>query len=645
MAWLRPKLILLGLSGLVLVVLMGFFGFGYMRLTNIKKPLLATLQKYIDGRLEMESADLSIIPPGLKLQGVTLWAPEGTEPAAKIESARLKFNLLPLIQKKIESELVLKNPVIYLRSTKNGPSNMEAVFAPLLQEKQPDAVDLSDMWWRRIAVERLQIENAHFISFDPEGITGTELKNIHVNADHIRFESQRNPAKLKISYELPQYSELPLSLATRMRFNPESKVMDLEDGTVQWGKLKADLGGQVDMAGGKKKADLNLNLKLRGKALDLSELDTILKQAPGLKGKVDVLGEVTGSPFAPLFSFNLDSPQLKAQGYTLSSLHSLIQKDQKAIHLKETSFDIFGGQVEVSGQVTPTGDMPADLKIKLSNLSVAAATGKKGSPARLSGNLAMKSPALSQGKAYAGGGNITVGPIPLPQIDLKQKIRVAEVVAAGTGVNNMINVGLLGNSANVIGAQVDQVRAKVSIGGGNITLHSFNLGNGHFTANGTGKIFQQKSVMASGTFTLNSRVTSQFITDPMLRRVLTDGKNQLSFPFALTGPLSDPKVGIDSGPLKGKMAAATALMLQRQLMGGQLNPQGMLNQALKGTAAGDPKNPLGQFLGAAVGQPAQQQQAPRQQPHTGSRQGAQTETKSKAPTTGNSLADQLLFGR
>lgn len=655
------KLLWMGsILGLVALAFAGVSLFAYLRLSNIKQPLISTLQQYIDGRLEMESADLKLLPPGLELQGVTLWAPGEEEPSAKVKSAKLSFNLLPLIQKKIESELEIENPVIYLRSSKKGPSNMEAIFAPVMARPKEQKTNLGDMWWRRIAVEKLTIDNAEFLSQGPKGEAGTHLKNIYVEADQIRFEDQRKPARLKIRYELPQYSKEPLALDTLLRFYPEKKVMNLEEGQLQWGQLTADLGGEVLQSGGKGKDELELDLHVKTQDFELAQLDKILIKSPGLKGKVNGVGTVTGSPFAPLFSFNLDSPQLRAKAYTLSNLHSLIQKDKKYIHIKDTHFGLFGGQVGVSGKVNPKGAMPTDLNLKLSKLSVAAATGKKDMPARLSGNLSMKSPSLAQAKSYSGGGHITVGPIPLPQMDFKKKIRIAEVLSTGTGLNNMVNVGMLGNSANVIGTQVDQVKAKVSIGGGNITLHSFNLGNGHFHANGSGKILQQKSVMASGTFTLNSRVTRQFITDPLLRRVLTEGKNQLSFPFSITGSLSDPKVAVDSSSLKGRMAAATALMLQRQLAGGQINPQGMLNEALKGTPAGDPKNPLGQFLGAAVGEPAQQPATTQQRSTTSQQrpsriqrrldrqqqqQQQQPAQKEAGPSTGNALADQLLFGR
>jgi len=331
----------------------------------------------------------------------------------------------------------------------------------------------------------------------------------------------------------------------------------------------------------------------------------------------------------------LDSPEIKAKGYTLSKLHAELVKKKKPLVIQNTSFGLAGGTVGISGEIVSEEKTAADLKVKLKSLSVATLSGKKGMPARLSGNLRIKNSDMQNSGGYHGGGNISVGPIPLPQVDLKNKVRVAEILTAGTSVGSMVNVGMLSNSANVIGKQINQVKATVSFGGGNVTLRPFSMSNGHFHASGNGKVIGQKNISGSGTFTLNRGVTRRLITDPLLRSALTDGKGALSFPFSISGPLADPQVAVNSGYLKSQMAKATILLIQKQALSG-IQPEKILNQALKGTPLGDKNSPLGQFLGT-------QTTSPQKSSEKTPRRKASRKQEPKSPE--KQLLDNLIFGR
>jgi hypothetical protein len=546
----RPFLILFAAAGVLLLSFTGLFGLVYFKIRDVKEPLINTLQQYIDGELKIEAADVAFFPPGINLKGVKLFAPNDPEPAAIIPEARLRFNLMPLIQRKIETRLTLKEPVIHVKKIRRGKSNMERIFSPLMAgdgegQKKSQVMNLEELWWRRLAIEELNIEMAHFLSSEAGSGVVTELKNIDIQADRIRFESSTRPAEIKIRYELPQFSKAPMELKTKMRFMEAEQAMKLEDGQIRWGPLEVALQGKALLPSEKNK-EVQLDLHLEAKNQELQDLNKVLKEKVPVTGKVNLKGTITGTPFAPQFALSADSPDLTVKGKSLNAFH-------------------------------------AEFKNK--------------------------------------EGSIRFGPVPLPSVNMKDKIRIAEVLAAGTQLGDMVNVGMLSNSANVIGTQVDQIRANVSIAGGNISLHPFSLGNGHFSASGNGQIIQQKNISAGGTFTLNQGVTRQLIPDPALRRMVTDGRDQISFPFSLSGPLSDPNVAIDNSGFKGKMAGATALILQRQLMGGGINPQNILN--------------------AALGNPTTQNQTTTRQTKTTNT----TTTKKRQGTTGNSLADQLLFGR
>jgi hypothetical protein len=214
-------------------------------------------------------------------------------------------------------------------------------------------------------------------------------------------------------------------------------------------------------------------------------------------------------------------------------------------------------------------------------------------------------------------------------MNLQNKVKVGEVLTAGTGASHLVNLGMLSSSANLTGTQIPSINASIHFSGNNVTLNSFSLGNEHFNASGSGQIINQKSISASGTATLNPGVTAQLFPDPMFRAAVTGGKSGLSVPFTLSGALDNPDFNIDSGYMSNLIARAAATALPRLLMGG-LQPNQMLGQALKNTPLGNPKNPLSQILGTAP-----------QQQSTSSTQRTQTRQQStqQKPKT---LQDLLL---
>src|SRR5690606_12049623 len=129
--------------------------------------------------------------------GIQLYAPGETEPTAEIEVAELRFNLIPLVRKKIEGKLNVIKPEIFLRRGKDAKTNMEKIFAPLISGESKERVSAVDqLWWKRLAIDRLRIVDAHFLATREGSEERMELKNLDVAADHIRFDGAREPAKI-----------------------------------------------------------------------------------------------------------------------------------------------------------------------------------------------------------------------------------------------------------------------------------------------------------------------------------------------------------------------------------------------------------------------------------------------------------------
>jgi len=633
----RLILILILLGGLLGTGVLALFAYVSFQLRDVKAPLLSFLKNQIDGDLQIADADVSLFPAGINLKGVKLYAPGETTPSATIEKAKLRFNLLPLIQKKIETRVFIYEPDIRLTRGKDGRSNMERIFSPLMagekkKEISPEAEAMERLWWKRLAVNKLLIEKAHFISIPQKtGKAPTELKNVSIEADEIRFEAGQAPAKIKIRYDLPQISKEPMELRLRLAFQEATQGLQVQEGKFGWGPLAMDLSGEALLPTLARK-DVLLNLNFLSPTVDLKKLSKIMTDPLPVSGILSLKGTVTGTAFDPLLKLILDSPSLTVAGKTLANFHAELTKKDKAVQIDKASFGIYGGSVALSGVALPSETTSVNLDVSLRSISLAAAAGSK-SPASLSGTLQVASGNIKNPNSFSGGGRISLGPIPLPVVNLQNKIKVGEIVTAGTGANRLVNLGMLSSSANLIGTSIPQINATIKFAGRNVTMSPFSLGNGHFKASGSGAIANQKSIAASGTATLNPSVTAQLFPDPLFRSAVTGGKGGLSVPFTLSGPLDNPDFNIDSGYMSSLIARAAATALPKLLMGG-VQPQQMLGAALKNTPLADPKNPLSQILGTA---PPRQTTAPTQQSAPQRRQ----TTSTQQPKT---LGD-LLFGR
>jgi hypothetical protein len=426
------------------------------------------------------------------------------------------------------------------------------------------------------------------------------------------------------------------------------------DGEFRWGDAKMEFGGET-LLPSSKRSEVMLDLHFKSNQIDLKKLGKNLKETIPASGILTMSGTVKGSAFEPLLQLVLDSPALEVSDKKLTNFHGEPSKKDKPVHLKNTHFEIFGGKVNLSGQAIPGPTTSATLNIGMKSLSVAEISGKKDQPARLNGNLSISTPNLSDLNSASGGGKISVGPIPIPNVDLKNKVKVAEILAAGTAVGPMINVGMLSNSSNVIGTQVDRIDATVGIQGKNITLTPYSMQNGHFDSNGNASIHQQETINGQGVFHLNSKVTTQLITDPALRAAMTEGKGSLTVPYTISGPVEDPNIQVDRDYLKKLVAKAAAASIKNILTEG-IKPEKMVESALKNTPLGDPKNPLSQILKGPSSTSTEPQPQPTTNKVTSTQKTTPTSTTTQKQTTTNQtgttskssktkIIDQLLFGK
>jgi len=584
--WINRKksiLFFIGFLG-IFGILAGLFYISF-KLENLKEPLIVFLKSQISGNLSIEEAKVSFFPPGLNLKNISLFAPGETTPSATVEQAKLRFHYIPVLQDNIQTTLWIDHPRVQFYRQANGQANMETIFAPLLKgEAQDSKSAFSKLWRKKLEVDRIRIRQGNFFINLGNPDQKTELRNLNLRADEIQF-NLNTPAQIQIQFVVPTLSSEPLQFRFPLVLE-KGRELQIKDGRFSWNKLNANFGGEFLLPNATQK-DPQLNLQAQALALDLQTL-SFLKGFPPVKGKVDLTAKITGSVFAPITHLELQSSALQVDGKKLTDLKFSLLKQEEPLEIEKGFFRLYGGTVESSGKLFLGALSSAKLKVQLGGLSLGEISGDKTQRARLNANLDVENKNLNNSSGWTGAGTVNLGPFPIPPMDLSQKVRVAEILTLATNLNEKINIGMLKSSSNVVGTQIDQIHANISFAGDTVNISSFNLGNSHFTASGSGTLVQQKRINASGVAVLSSSVTAQLFPDQNFRSALTEGKGTFSVPFRISGELPDPDVIVDQDALKQIIHRATLLTVKEVLLGG-VRPQNLIDAAIQ-------KSPLGKIF-------------------------------------------------
>ncbi len=599
--------------GVLFSIFLFFLFYVSHQLKQVKEPLIAFLKSHIQGDIQMKEAEASLFPPGIRLKELRLFAPGDSEPAAFIEEVDLNFKLFPLLffhvsnhqpHSGVEGEAPVALPLegetlapvidtkIYIRKPKirmvlgtDGKNNFEKIFEPLLAgQKQKSSGISENLWWKRLSVSKLVIKDARFSSSEARNATPTEIQNLDVEASDIRLESASEPARIKIHFDLPRLSRESVKISLKLQHDPKEEILKLQEGEVRWGAAEMNLGGEVFLPSVQRK-NVELNLRFDLDNLDLKKFAKMLVKPLNLAGDVSWHGDISGTAFSPALEMKIDSRTMQVNGKEISKLHSEISKQDKVIEIKKAEMGFWGGLVRATGTMLPEKTISGNFRVDLQSLSLAVITGKP-HPARLSGKLDVKGSDIEDARSFSGDGNINLGPIPLPIVNLKDKMKVAEFLTDGSLLAKAINLDFLSSSTNVIGSQIDSLNANISFSGDDIVFNSFRLSNSHFSAIGSGSLQNQKSLKASGTATLSNAVTTLLFPDHNFRSALTSGKGGLSVPFHVSGTVENPDFSIDRAYLKELIAKAAAASLKNMILGNQ-KPMDFLNSALQGAPLGN----------------------------------------------------------
>ncbi len=573
--------------GFIFCLLLLFVFYISHQLKQIKEPLIAFLKKQVQGDIQITRVEASLFPPGIRLENVLLYAPGETEAAAIIQEADLSFKIFPLLSKHIDTKIYIQRPQIRLVLDTDGKNNFEKIFAPLLSKQNSNPSKLSEkVWWERLSVSKLVIEDAQFKSSEARNATPTEIQNLNVEANDLSLENSKDPARIKIEFDLPRLSKDSVEIHVKLQNNTQKGELNFKEGKVEWGAARLLLSGVALLPQDSRKG-LELNLKLQLEELDLKKFSKSFNPALELSGDLSGSGSIEGSAFSPILAMNLHSRTLKVKDNKIDRLQMSLSKKDKAIEINKAEMSAFGGAISATGTLLPEKTVSGNFWVDLKSLSLSELI-KKPHPARLSGKLEVNGSDISDLRSFSGDGNVSLGPVPLPVVDLKSKMKVGEFLAEGSLLEKAFNLGFLSSSANVIGTQIDSLNANISFSEDDIVFNSYRLSNSHFSATGSGSLKNQKTLRASGTATLSSAVTAMILPDINFRSMLTGGKTSLSLPYHVAGTIDNPEFSIDSAYSKELVAKAAAGSLKKMILGDG-KPQDLINSVLQ-------ESPLGKNL-------------------------------------------------
>ncbi len=550
------------------------------RLNQIREPVLSFLKSKIQGDIQIGEIKASLLPAGLRLKNVKLFALGDREPSATIEEIHLRFELFQFFQKQIDARIYIRKPSLRITSPSKGKNNFEEIFAPLISDNREKKISSKEsLWWKRLRVTRIRIRDANF-SMEDKKTSSKEIENLEISADQIDFDSAENSSPIKISFHLPRLSRELIELSFNLMKDPIEKNLRIENGNIFWGSAKMKLSGLVLLPDLQRKS-IELALEFALLNSDLKKFLNDLKITIPFTGDLSLRGKIFGSVFDPMIQFIFDSKKLYLSGKEINHFHAEVRKKEKTIEIEKANFGIYGGEVQAKGSLVPEKNISGNFNVSFHDLHLSAISGKP-HPGRLSGNLKLNSNDILIPNSFSGAGNISVGPIPLPKLNLKDKIGGAQLLTGGFLFPQLVNLNPLSNSANLIGSQIDSLNSQVSIHGEKLSLNPFRFSNSKVSGSGSGEIHSQKTIDASGIATLSSAVTTLLFPDRNFRTSITGGRGTLSIPFRLSGSLENPQFTIEENYLKNLVAKIAGASVQSMIFGDK-NHNGLLNPLLKGT--------------------------------------------------------------
>ncbi|MFQ5798406.1 MAG: AsmA-like C-terminal region-containing protein [Bacteroidota bacterium] len=273
------------------------------RLTSL---LIPPLENATQRTIKLEHVSLRIFPPiGVEVNGLEV-SNRGEEgfsdrPLLELPKLTLDLKLWPLLKNRVEiNSIVLKNPRLFLETTKRGQSNLAFGQSPGPASSGPSETGAESPALEALLLANLAIYDGKLVFLDhrENSILGVENLNSVVSAEVLRggeevyVESETYCIGIQYgTAENPMVTGLNLSLKQRSTVYPSEQRLEIQSASLNLQEIALDLKGRVTNL----ETVPNVDLALTSSSADIEELLAslprgVVKTVEGLRtsGKVHV---------------------------------------------------------------------------------------------------------------------------------------------------------------------------------------------------------------------------------------------------------------------------------------------------------------------------------------------------------------------
>lgn len=359
--------VLAGIVVIVLLVIAGLSAFVHFYLTGdrLEAMLVPPAQKALGRDITLGRIKVSLFQ-GVTVEGITVKEPDGKQDFASVGSFMLRYDLMPLLQKKfVVSEIRLKQPAVRIYRDEKGRFNFSSLA--LLAKKgggagqgeSSSAAPTEAVLPLALTVDEISVQKAHLLFADAKGeIPSVDaLADINVGLDlahgmdSLRFKGDGN-------FELTAvYQGLEPRITGTMNFS-EQRLSSQVEVAVQDEKISID--SKVDNYLHTPAVELNaaskqLNVdKLLAMAGVLAGQDRHGKQAGKRKSQPSAAGRKGAPRAAPLATKlppgltahgHIDIEKALYQGLAVSNLHLVYRLEKNILTVEECTADTAEGSI------------------------------------------------------------------------------------------------------------------------------------------------------------------------------------------------------------------------------------------------------------------------------------------------------------
>ncbi|SLM49401.1 protein of unknown function [Nitrospira japonica] len=532
--------LLIALVVLVAIVLSLPFLIDLNKYQDQYKPLI---EEALNRKVHLQDIRLTIWPRiGARVAGFTVLDDPsfGAEAFASLGSLDVGVKLMPLLSGQVVvEEITLRDPVITVIKNKNGVLNVSTIGrtgaatpqkpsrAPVPSAEGPLKI------LAMLAVDQVSIERGKLTYRDLS--SGKQTEYVLQDMDLLLQSVQLGETPTLHFRTLVQPMNIPVRLDGAFGPLKESADLDAIRFKLAVGKIDAVIIGKT--------AGRNMNLNVSAPVINTADLPIALPlQKPVELNSLEIAAEVQG----------------------------------QEVHLRNASFQIFGGQIAAQGSLTSGSEAPPFTgKLKMQGVQLgpalnALATSKVTMSGTTDADLSL------QGQGFT-----------MP--DLTKHLKGTGRVAAKDG--RIEQVGLLAEAFTILkvaGIQLDHpkttvfstVQTDLGVEEGTLQLRNLLMDSHDFQATGGGTVGFDQALNMLVNLNLSQELSGKVVSSSNVARVaMKDGR--LRLPLTITGTTQAPSYGIDLKSLTGRVqeqAKKKAEETVRGLLKGTVKPEDLKQQ-------------------------------------------------------------------